>query len=194
MSVIRRYLLCLIAMLPVSLPGGAHALEFRQVLTDKSTLSFAYKQMGVSMQGRFRKFVARIVFDPAKLSAAQAQFEVDLASIDTGVSEADEEVIGKPWFNTKTFPTARFVSTKVQAMGDNRFEVHGKLTIKGQTRNVSAPFTFKPEGASGVFDGAFSLKRLDYAIGVGPWADLDTVANDIQIRFHIVASATPAKK
>ena len=194
MSVIRRYLLCLIAMLLVSLPGGAHALEFRQVLTDKSTLSFAYKQMGVSMEGRFRKFVARIVFDPAKLSAAQAQFEVDLASIDTGVTEADEEVLGKQWFSTKAFPTARFVSTKVQTLGDNRFEVHGKLTIKGQTRDVSAPFTFKPEGASGVFDGAFTLKRLDYAIGVGPWADLDTVANNIQIRFHIVASPAPAKK
>ena len=194
MSVIRRYLLCLIAMLLVSLPGGAHALEFRQVLTDKSTLSFAYKQMGVSMEGRFRKFVARIVFDPAKLSAAQAQFEVDLASIDTGVKEADEEVLGKQWFNAKIFPTARFVSVKVQALGGNRFEVYGKLTIKGRTQDVSAPFTFKSEGATGVFDGAFTLKRLDYAIGEGPWADLGTVANDIQIRFHIMASSAPAKK
>ena len=104
------------------------------------------------------------------------------------------KVLGKPWFNAKAFLAARFVSTKVRALGDHRFEVQGKLTIKGQTQDVSAPFTFKPEGASGVFDGAFTLKRLDYAIGEGPWADIDIVANDIQIRFHIVASPAPAKK
>ena len=194
MSTAYRYFLSLIVMLLISLAGSAHAVEFSQVRTDKSSLSFAYKQMGVPLEGRFRKFVARIVFDPAKPHAAQAQFAVDLTSIDTGVREADEEVLGTPWFNTKVFPSARFVSTQVKSLGGNRFEVQGRLTIKGQTRDVSAAFTFKLEGVSGVFDGAFTLQRLDYAIGTGPWADLDTVANDIQIRFHIVASPASAKK
>ena len=173
---------------------GVQAIEFSQVLIDQSTLSFGYKQMNVPLEGKLPKFMVHIVFDPALPHAAQAQFEVYLASIDTGLNEANEEVLGKSWFNAKAFPTARFASTKVRALGDYRFEAQGKLTIKGQTRNVTAPFTFKSEGVSGVFDGAFTLKRLDYAIGEGAWADTDTVANDIQIRFHIVAKPALAKK
>ena len=67
----------------------------------------------------------------------------------------------------------------------NRYEVTGKMTIKGRTKDVTAPFTFKPEGPGGTFDGAFTLKRLDYAIGEGAWADTDTVANEVQVKFRI---------
>ena len=194
MNIRQRIFLPLAGVLFMNLLGEVHAIEFNQVLTDQSTLSFNYKQMGVPMEGKFRKFAARISFDPAKLNAAQAQLDVTLASIDTGFSEADEEVIGKAWFNAKNYPAARFVSNGVKALGGNRFEARGKLTIKGKTLDVLAPFTFKPEGSSSIFDGAFTLKRLDYAIGEGAWSDVSAVANEIQIRFHLVAVAAPIKK
>ena len=194
MSIGTRFFSLLIGVLLMSVWVEVHAIEFNQVLTDKSTLSFNYKQMGVPMEGKFRKFAARISFDPAKLNVAQAQLDVALASIDTGFSEADEEVLGKQWFNAKTYPSARFVSTGVKALGGNRFEARGKLTIKGKTLDVLAPFTFKAEGSSGIFDGAFTLKRLDYAIGEGAWSDVSAVANEIQIRFHLIAVAAPIKK
>ena len=160
----------------------------------KSTVTFAYKQMNVPMEGRFNKFSARIAFDPAKINNAQARIEVDLASIDTGFSESNDEIAGKLWFNTKAFPVAQFVSTGVKTLGNNRYETLGKLTIKGKSLDVSAPFSFRQEGSVAMFDGSFSLKRLDYAIGEGLWADLGTVANEIQVVFHIVASAAPIKK
>lgn len=194
MSIGTRFFSLLIGVLLMSVWVEVHAIEFNQVLTDKSTLSFNYKQMSVPLEGKFRKFAARISFDPAKLNVAQAQLDVALASIDTGFSEADEEVVGKQWFNAKTYPSARFVSTGVKALGGNRFEARGKLTIKGKTLDVLAPFTFKAEGSSGIFDGAFTLKRLDYAIGEGAWSDVSAVANEIQIRFHLVAVAAPIKK
>jgi polyisoprenoid-binding protein YceI len=181
MNHLYRYLLLLI------LPAAVHATDYNQV--QSSTLSFAYKQMGVPMEGKFSKSVLLIHFDPSSSSTAKAQFDVDLASIDTGSAEANEEVIGKQWFNTKVFPSARFISTGVKALGGNRYEALGKLTIKGKTREVTAPFSFKQEARTGIFDGAFVLNRLDYAIGEGPWADVSAVANEIQIKFHIVANA-----
>lgn len=180
-------------MLASAWMNGAQAVEFNQVQVDKSTLVFAYKQMGVPSDGQFRKFVATIAFDPTRPNTASAQLEIDMASIDTGTREGNDEVIGKQWFNVKNFPNAKFVSSSVKPLGGNRFEVAGKLTIKGKTQEVSAPFTFKQEGAIGVFDGGFTLKRLDYAIGEGPWADVGTVADEIRIAFHVVAAA-PAKK
>lgn len=173
---------------------GSGAAEFSEVQAGKSTLTFAYRQMNVPMEGRFNKFSARIAFDPAKPDSAQAKIEVDLASINTGFSDSDDEVAGKLWFNTQAFPAAQFVSTGVKALGNNRYEALGKLTIKGKSLDIAAPFTFRQEGATAIFDGTFNLKRLDYAIGEGIWADLGTVANEVRVAFLIVAGAAPARR
>ena len=176
------------------LAGTAQAVEFNQVDATKSSLAFSSKQMGVPVPGNFKRFTTQIAFDPAKPTAASTTLEIDLASIDAGSKDANDEVVGKQWFNVKAFPTAKFVSTGVRALGGNKYEALGKMTIKGQTRDVVAPFTFRQEGASGVFDGGFVLKRMDYGIGEGPWADVSAVANEIDIKFHVVANAAPTKK
>ena len=169
--------------------SATRAAEYNAIAADKSSLSFVYQQMGVPVEGRFNKFAAQIRFDPAKPGTAEAAIDLDLASIDAGSPEANDEVAGKAWFNTKAFPQARFVATVVKALGDNRYEVTGKMTIKGRTQDVSAPFTFTPQGNEAVFDGAFVLKRADFAIGEGAWADFDTVANEVQIKFRFLASS-----
>lgn len=175
--------------LAATLPAAAQAVEYTQIQADKSRLGFGYKQMGVAMDGRFQRFTAQLSFDPAKPAVAKASLTVDLASIDTGSREADDEVAGKLWFNTKTFPTANFVSTGVKPLGGNRYEVTGKLTIKGRTQDVVAPLTVTAQGNQATFDGAFGFKRADFAIGEGAWADFTTVANDILIKFHILATS-----
>ncbi|MBS0465139.1 MAG: YceI family protein, partial [Proteobacteria bacterium] len=38
------------------------------------------------------------------------------------------------------------------------------------------------------------LKRGDYGIGEGMWADYGTVANEVQIKFRLVAAAAAGKK
>lgn len=174
----------------------ASAVEYGTVQTDKSTLTFTSRQMGVPVQGRFPKFTARVAFDPAKPDAAKVDISIDLASTDAGSKDANDEVVGKQWFNVRMFPAASFTSSAVKALGAGRFEVTGPLTIKGKAVPVTAAFTFKVDGTNGVFDGGFTMKRIDYAIGEGPWADLSTVANEIQVNFHVVAApvaATPTK-
>jgi polyisoprenoid-binding protein YceI len=184
-----------IVLLGLLLPGSqASALEFKQVLANESTVTFAYKQMGVPLDGKFNKFAAQVSFDPAKHANAQARIDIDVASIDTGSTEANDEVVGKLWFNAKTFPAASFVSTGLKALGGERYEATGKLSIKGRTLEVKAPVTFQSAGNRGAFDGSFTIKRLDYAIGEGEWTDVGTVANEIQIKFHLVVNAIPSKK
>lgn len=178
-------LLCLMLI-----AGRVSALEFTQFDTNSSSVTFFYKQMGVPLDGKFSKFSAQLSFDPAKLDKAQARIDIDVASIDTGSAEANEEVLGKLWFNTKTYPTASYVSSGIKALGSNRYQATGKLSIKGRTLDVATPVTFQPEGSRGVFEGAFTIKRLDYAIGEGEWTDIGTVADEIQIKFHLVVNAS----
>lgn len=175
------------------LSGTAHAVEFNTLRVDQSRVDFAYKQMNVPMEGQFKRFNGQLRFDPAKPTLAKAALEINLASIDTGSTEGDEEVAGKLWFNTAQFPLARFISTSVKPLGNNRFQVTGKMSIKGKTREVSTPATFRQQGANGVFEGGFVLKRADFGIGEGMWADFGTVANEVQIKFRLVATSAATK-
>lgn len=184
------------AVLPALLliASSVQAVEYNQLQPRQSALSFGYKQMGVAMDGKFNKFAAQIAFDPARLANARARIDVSLASIDTGSKDADEEVAGRLWFDAGTYPLASFVSTGIRRLAGNRYQASGKLTIKGRTLEVVAPLTFQSDAARGVFDGSFAIRRTAYAIGTGEWADLSTVADDIQIVFHLVVLPAPVKK
>jgi polyisoprenoid-binding protein YceI len=167
------------------------AAELTVVPGDPSSLTFVYQQMGVPVEGRFARFSAQICFDPADPTAAKASLELDLASVDAGSAEADDELASKAWFDTKTHPKATFVSEGVRALGGSHYELSGRMTIKGRTSDITTAFSFTPKGDGGLFDGAFVLKRADFAIGEGVWADFGTVANEVQVKFRFLA--TPGK-
>lgn len=167
---------------------AAHAVEYRTVLPQQSSIGFEFRQMGVPVKGGFKRFVAQMAFDPARPEAAGARIEIDLASIDAGSPEADEESAGKLWFNRSVHPKAIFVSSEVRALGTNRYELRGTLTLKGRSREVVIPVTYVPGQPAARFDGAFVLRRLDFGIGEGMWADVSTVANEVRVNFRIAAT------
>lgn len=168
---------------------NASAVEYKSIQSDKSKITFQYKQMGVGMEGQFKKFAAQLNFDPNKSSAAQAQIEIDLSSIDTGSAEADDEVVGKTWFNVKAFPKAIFAVKQIKPTGANQYEVAGTLTIKGKSQDIKLPLKYTTQGNVGVFSGSFVMHRADFGIGEGIWAKFDVVANDIQVNFQLTAIA-----
>jgi len=173
-----------------AMPAAAQA-----VLYDKSRITCVSRQMNVPVEARFKKFSAQIAFDPARPAEGKARIEIDLDSFDIDNAEVNDEVRAKAWFDTKSFPKATFVSAAIKPLGGGRFEVRGPLTIKGRTQEVVAPFTVKDEAGATAFDGAFQLRRLQFNIGEGVWKDTDTVADEVQIKFHIViAAAKPAAK
>ena len=184
------FIIGLIALLFIS---SVQAIEFNSVQTDKSSISFIFKQMNVPVEGNFKRFKSQISFDPAKPTLAKAEMELDIASIDAGSDEANDSAGDKTWFNTKAFPVARFVSSSVKPLGNNRFEMTGKMSIKGRTLDAKTQGTFRQEGSNGIFEGGFVLNRGDYGIGEGSWSDFGTVANEVQIKFRLVASASGKK-
>lgn len=175
----------LIAILLI-MPLGASAVEYSKVQAEKSSISFVSKQMSVPVEGVFKKFAANMRINPTRPEAGIAQIEIDLASIDAGSAEANDEVRGKSWFNVAEFPKAVFVSSAVKALGGGKLEATGKMTIKGKSLEVRAPFTLKEDKGALNIDGAFILKRLDFGIGSGLWSDTSVVADEVQIKFHLI--------
>lgn len=180
--------LALSTALALGLIGGVSAAQYTTLDTEASRISFGYSQMGVGMEGNFSEVQAtRFSFDPADPEAAQVAIEIPLSSIDAGYDDANTELVKSEWLNLADHPRAQFESSTVEALGDNRFQVTGELSIKGQAKEVTAPFTFKEEDDTGIFEGSFTFQRGDFAIGEGSWSDSSIVAGDIQINFQFVA-------
>ena len=161
----------------------AHAQQALQPA--QSSIQFTAKQMGVPLEGHFKKFGAQIAFDPAKLATSRIAFTVDTGSATLGSRETDAELPKPTWFNVPQFPQATFQSSSIKALGGGKFDVAGKLTIKGQSRDVTVPVTLTQSGATTTASGTLALKRLAYKIGENEWADTSMVADDVQVQFKL---------
>jgi polyisoprenoid-binding protein YceI len=154
----------------------------------KSSVSAVFKQMNVPVEGKFRKFAAQIDFDSAKPEASKAAIDIDVAGFDLGDAEFNKEVLKKEWFNSAQFPKASFISSVIKPGAGGKFDVSGKLTVKGKTADVSFPLTLKKEGTTQVFEGALPIKRLAFNIGEGEWKDTSMVADEVVIKFRVVTA------
>jgi len=175
-----------VVLLGTTLALSVHADQ--KLVPAQSEIAFVAKQMGVPVEGHFKRFDAQIAFDPTKLDAAKIAFTIDTGSATLGSAEADAEMPKAPWFNVVKFPQATFQSSAFKALGAGKFEVSGKLGIKGNVRDVVIAVTLAPSGANTIASGSFAIKRLAYKVGEGEWSDTSTVADDVQVKFKVALS------
>ncbi len=172
--------------------GLAQAQTSQKLIPAQSSLVFVSKQLGVPVEGQFKKFEADVAINPAKPQASRIVMRVDMNSASLGAPEADVELPKPVWFNVPKFPQAVFESTTVNNLGGGKWEVAGKLSIKGISREVVVPVVLTQTGTSPnvvtVAQGSMSLKRLTYKIGENEWADTSMVADDVQVKFKLTLS------
>ncbi len=182
MRLFRPFIPSLAMMLMASSAAGAQA-----VLIDKSEIRFVSRQMGVNVEGRFRKWKANVDFRPKDLAKSRAEIEIDLASIDLASEESETELRRPRWFDTAKFPVATFQSTAMKDLGGDRYEISGKLTLKGTVQDEKIPIEVKKDAAgNSVATGEFTIKRLAFNIGDGQWSDPSVVADDVIVRVRMV--------
>lgn len=157
----------------------------QKLLSAQSDIGFTFKQMGVPVDGRFKKFDAQVNFDSAKLATSVVTFTVDIASATLGTPEIDAELPKAPWFNTAKFPQATFASSAFKSLGAGKYEVSGKLSVKGQSQQVVVPLSMTQVGTNTIVAGVFPIKRLAFKIGENEWADTSMVADDVQVKFKL---------
>ncbi|HMO47017.1 MAG TPA: YceI family protein [Rubrivivax sp.] len=156
-----------------------------KLLPAQSEVSFVTKQMGVPVEGRFKKFDAQINLDPKKPETGSVAVSIDTASAWLGVPETDGEMPKAIWFNVAKYPQATFKSTAIKGLGNGKFEVTGKLDIKGHSRDVLVPVQIMQSGGTSTATGSFVIKRLDFRIGEEEWTDTTVVANDVTVKFKL---------
>lgn len=165
--------------------SASPVLAQQKLVPGQSSIAFVSKQMGVPVEGQFKRFDAQIAFDPARPSASQIAFSVDMASATLGAKETDAELPKPDWFHTAQFPQATFQSSKVSKVAPGQFEVAGKLTLKGVSSEVVVPVALSQAGAITTATGTFTLKRLTFKVGDKEWADTSMVADPVQVKFQL---------
>ncbi|MDZ4355659.1 MAG: YceI family protein [Variovorax sp.] len=173
--------------------GGANAQQ--RLVAAGSEIVFTNKQMGVAASGRFKRFEATLDFEPLRPKTSKIGIAIDLTSVALGKPDNDAMLARADWFDSGKYPKASFESTSVKALDARKFEAHGKLTLKGVSRDVVVPFELlAPVGGNAVVTGAFTLRRKDFGIGIGEWEDVSLVANEVDVGFRFVLQGLPASR
>jgi polyisoprenoid-binding protein YceI len=181
-------------LIPVFLCGAlvarADAPAFAPVAA-QSSLSFAATQQGEKFTGAFRDFDAHIAYAPDQLPRSRIDATIRMKSLDSKNQERDSALVGSDWFDVAKFPTATFRTTAIRAtptgaVGD------ADLTIKGKTKRIAFPFTWRTDAGKVVLDARVTIDRLDFGVGTGDWADESIVGHKVGVNVHLVLAPAAA--
>ncbi|QWF18291.1 YceI family protein [Lysobacter capsici] len=170
--------------------AAAPALAADYVQQTGSTLTFATKYQGEVFAGNFPGFTARLSFDPTRLDTSKLDVVIPLAGTNSKNAERDDTLKGADFFSIAKFPQARFTATKFRSLGGNNFAADGSLNLRGATKPVTLNFTWTA-GDKPVLTGKATVKRLDFGVGGGDWADTSIIPNEVAVSTKVVFA--PAK-
>ncbi|MFC5647848.1 YceI family protein [Paenibacillus solisilvae] len=162
-----------------------------------SSVDFTIRHMMISkVKGTFHLFDAAIEADPADLTTAAIDFNVELSSIDTRNADRDNHLRTADFFDTEQYPKLNFKSTSIRKTDDDEYAVTGDLTLHGVTRSETFEVAFEGEGKDpwgnqkAGFSGKGSIKRSEYGLTYN--AALETggvlIADEVKISIEIQAS------
>jgi polyisoprenoid-binding protein YceI len=163
-----------------------------------SNVDFVVRHMMVSkVRGKFRTFSGTIVTAPNPAESTVTA-EIDLNSIDTGQEQRDNHIRSADFFEVDTYPTMTYQSTGLSPDGDD-FILHGKLTLKGVTREVPLKLElngFGPDPFGGTragFTASGEINRKDFNVNFNAMMETGgaVVSDRIIIQLEIEAVLQP---
>ncbi|GAA0457581.1 YceI family protein [Streptomyces olivaceiscleroticus] len=164
-----------------------------------SRIGFSVRHaMVTTVRGAFTEFESRLYFDGVDPSRSKAQISLATASVDTGVEQRDDHLMGRDFLDAANFPRMTFKSTDVQLAGADVYRMAGDLTIRDVTRpvvleltyigNVTDPFGYQRAG----FDGTTTINRsewgLTYSAKLAEGGAM--VSEKVRLQFDIAAIRT----
>ncbi len=170
--------------------GAADAAPLTRYTADpaKSTFEYQFVQAGAQNKGKFTRYAVTLDFSPASLATSKLEVVVEMSSLDTGDKERDDTLKGADLFAVAKFPQSRFASTQIVRTA-NGYDAAGKLSIRGVTRDIHVPFSFKTADEQGrpaaYLSGKATIKRLDFGVGQGDWKSTEWVGNDVLVSYSL---------
>ena len=182
-----------------NVPAGAYTLD-----RTHASLIFRVNHLGFSnYTARFKRFDAKLQFDPANLAASKVTASVDVDSLETDFPDParldfNAVLKGAAWLDVAQFPRMEFASSHIDVTGVNTLRIHGDLTLHGVTRPIVLEATFNggyaghpmdPNARIG-FSAQATLKRSEFGIAYGIPAPGTTMGVSDELAVVIEAEFT----
>lgn len=156
-----------------------------------SEVTFKVKHLVIStVSGKFNAFNSSVSSEGNDLQTAKVNFQIEAASIDTGLEARNQHLQSNDFFNAEAFPLISFQSDKIRQIDGNEYEVDGQLTI----RDVTKPATFKVEygGVAQDFYGQTKLgvevegkiKRSEFNLSWNAITEAGNVVVSDEVKFQ----------
>ena len=173
----------------------ATALTTYQIDAAHSEAAFSVRHLITKVRGRFSDFAGTIAFDAANPEQSTVRFTIQAASIDTNQKDRDTHLRSADFFETDTYKTITFESTRIVKQSADTYAVTGNFTMRDVTREVTLPVVFlgtakDPWGNERIaFETEYTVNRKDYGL---TWnAALETggflVGDDVTVSLSIQA-------
>lgn len=134
--------------------------------------------------------------DNAKPANSSVNVTIPLSSLNTNVKALDEHLQAADFFDAAKYPTITFKSTKVQAVGANKYKITGDLTIKNVTKPVVLDAVLNKQGEHPMtkaqsigFNATTSFDRSAFGVG----AYVPNVGDKITVNITTEASVPQPK-
>lgn len=160
-----------------------------------SHAEFAVRHMMfATVKGHFSHLEGDIELNPPDLSTAVITGRIATASVETRDATRDGHLRSADFFDAENHPFITFASRTIAAVGSDRYEITGDLTIRGITRGVKLDARLDGVGRDPwgqerlAFSGSTSINRKDFgltwnvALEAGGFLVGDEVRLNIQVQ------------
>lgn len=159
---------------------------------------FSWSHFGFSTpSANFSDIQGTITVDNEKPANSSVNVTIPVLSINTNVKALDEHIQKAEFFDVEKYPNITFKSTKVQALGKNKYKITGDLTIKGVTKPVVLDAVLNKQAVHPMtklqtigFNATTSFNRSAFNVG----AYVPNVGDKITVNITTEASVPAAKK
>lgn len=139
-------------------------------------------------QGEFLEFEGAFTFDERNFEKTEVEITIYADSIDMDDEKWNKKMRGKKYFNTKMYPTIKFVSTKIETIDSKQAIVRGNLTLLNATLPVDVHMKLNKVGlnlASGKKTAGFSGHALFRRSDFGMTSHLKYIGDEVEIRLEV---------
>ncbi|ARH00333.1 hypothetical protein B6V88_07810 [Legionella micdadei] len=129
------------------------------------------EHLGFSTQAGKWYVNGTLTLDKENPQNSKVNVTINLADIITGIPNLDKHLKGPLFFDVAKYPTATYVSKKIEVLSNNTAKVQGMLTLHGVTKAVSLDVTLNKVGKNPItdkntagFTASTTIKRSNFGI------------------------------
>lgn len=133
----------------------------------------------------------RLWFDADDWAGAAVEATIPVARLDFGDEAWNRATLARNLLDAERYPEARFVSTRIEPLGEGRARVHGMLTLHGVSREVALEAVLNaarrhplpPFRRTVGFSATTTLSRK--AFGIDAWSSV--IGDSVELRIEAEA-------